>query len=70
MSKAKVKEIRERDGDDLRRDIAGLERKIWELRFERNSEKAGNPSRVRQMRRQVARMLTVLRERELSEAKQ
>jgi len=69
VSKSMVKEIRDRDGDDLRREVAALERKIWELRFERNSEKAGNPSRIRQMRRQVARMLTVLRERELQEAK-
>ena len=62
-----TKEIREKSGDDLRRDVAELERKIWELRFERNSEKAGNPSRIRQMRRQVARSLTVLRERETEE---
>ena len=66
MSK-QMKEIRERSADDLRRDVAELERKIWELRFERNSEKAGNPSRIRQMRRQVARSLTELREREIRE---
>ena len=58
-------EIRERETDDILRDIAALERQIWELRFQRGSEKAGNPSKIRQMRRQVARLMTVLREREL-----
>jgi len=58
-------EIRERSSDDLRRDVAQMEHQIWELRFQEGSEKAGDPSKIRQLRRQVARLLTVLREREL-----
>ena len=61
----KAKSIRERESDDLRREIAAAERKIWELRFQEGSEKAGDPSKIRQMRRDVARMMTILREREL-----
>jgi large subunit ribosomal protein L29 len=57
--------MRERAGDDLRREIAAIEKEIWNLRFRRGSEKAGDPSRIRGLRRDVARMLTVLREREL-----
>ena len=62
---SQMTEIRQRDSDDLLRDVAEIERKIWELRFQRGSEKAGDPSKIRQMRRQVARLKTVLREREL-----
>ncbi len=62
---SQMSDIRERDSDDLLRDAAALERQIWELRFQEGSEKAGNPSKIRQMRRRVARVLTVLREREL-----
>jgi large subunit ribosomal protein L29 len=58
-------DMRLRDTDDLLRDIAAIERQIWELRFQEGSEKAGNPSKIRQMRRKVARLMTVLREREL-----
>jgi large subunit ribosomal protein L29 len=58
-------ELRQREPDDLLRDVAAIERQIWELRFQEGSEKAGNPSKIRQMRRQVARLMTVLREREL-----
>ena len=63
---SRMTDIRERASDDLMRDVAEMERKIWELRFQEGSEKAGDPSKIRQLRRNVARMLTVLRERELA----
>ena len=61
-----TQEMRERAGDDLRREITAIEREIWNLRFRRGSEKAGDPSRIRRLRRDVARMLTILRERDLN----
>ena len=61
----KISDIREKDDDDLRREIASAEKQVWTLRFQRGSEKAGDPSRIRHLRRQVAQMLTVLREREM-----
>ena len=63
---SQISEIRQRASDDLLRDVAAIERQIWELRFQEGSEKAGDPSKIRQLRRSVARMLTVLRERELA----
>lgn len=69
-----VQEMRERAAEDLHREIAAAEKEIWNLRFRRGSEKAGDPSRIRALRRDVARMHTVIRERELGirrgEAKQ
>ena len=58
-------EYREKATDDLRRERATLEREIWDLRFQKGSEKAGDPSKIRRLRRDVARMLTIVREREL-----
>ena len=60
-----VTEMRERAADDIRREIAATEKEIWNLRFRKGSEKAGDPSKIRSLRRDVARMLTVLRERDL-----
>ena len=60
-----VTELRQKPADDLRREIAAAEREIWKIKFQRGSEKAGDPNKVRTMRRQVARMQTLLREREL-----
>lgn len=60
-----VTELRQKPADDLRREIAAAEREIWKTKFQRGSEKAGDPNKVRTMRREVARMKTLLREREL-----
>ncbi len=61
----KIADIREKADDDLRREIAAAEKEIWTLRFQRGSEKAGDPSKIKGLRKGVARTLTVLREREL-----
>lgn len=58
-------ELRQKSPDDLRREIAARERDIWKLKFQKGSEKAGDSNKVRTLRREVARMLTILREREL-----
>ena len=60
-----VGEMRQKPVDDLRREIAAQEREIWKIKFQRGSERAGDPSKVRTLRREVARLLTVLKEREL-----
>ena len=61
----KLTDIRQQDSTTLRGEVAAAEREIWELRFQRGSEKAGDPSKISHLRKKVARMLTVLREREL-----
>ena len=58
-------EMRQKPEEDLRREITAAEREIWKTKFQRGSEKAGDPNKVRSLRREVARMMTVLREREL-----
>jgi len=58
-------EMRQKSVDDLRREIAAAEKEIWKIKFQKGSEKAGDPNKVRTLRRGVARLLTILREREL-----
>jgi large subunit ribosomal protein L29 len=60
-----VNELRQKPAEDLRREITAAEREIWKTKFQRGSEKAGDPNKLRSLRREVARMMTVLREREL-----
>lgn len=60
-----IEEIRARAEEDLRREVAAIEKEIWGLRFRKGSEKAGDPTRIRRLRRDVARMLTVIQERKL-----
>ncbi len=61
----KLTDIRQQDSVTLRGEVAAAEREIWELRFQRGSEKSGDPSKINGLRKKVARVLTILKEREL-----
>ena len=58
-------EFRKRESDDLQADLGEKRREIFNLRFQQASEKAANPELIRALRKDVARIKTVLREREL-----
>ena len=61
----KASEIRARTTTDLLEESGALDREIASLQFRAGSEKGGDPSRIGSLRRDVARIRTVLREREL-----
>jgi large subunit ribosomal protein L29 len=56
------------DGDELTTRLGESRRELFNLRFQLATGQLDNPARVPQVRREVARMLTVLREREILEA--
>ena len=60
-----LKEIRAKETGDLRQELADRVREVFNLRFQKATEKAENPGRIRALRKDVARIKTVLREREL-----
>jgi large subunit ribosomal protein L29 len=59
----KAKEIRELSADDIRARLAELERERFNLRFRGATESLGNPLRLRTIRRDIARLQTVLAEK-------
>ena len=61
----KADELRKRESDDLVSDLGDKRREIFNLRFQQASEKAANPELIRALRKEVARIKTILREREL-----
>ncbi len=61
----KAEEMRSRSTVDLAEEVLGLEREIANLRFRAGSEKATGPSKIGGLKRELARIRTVLREREL-----
>jgi large subunit ribosomal protein L29 len=61
----KADELRKRASDDLTSDLGEKRREIFNLRFQQASEKAANPELIRALRKEVARIKTILREREL-----
>ena len=63
----KVKEIRELTTEEILVKIKESKEELFNLRFQQATGNLEKPSRIRDLRHQVARMKTVLRERELHE---
>lgn len=63
----KVKEIRELTTEEILVKIKENKEELFNLRFQQATGNLEKPSRIRDLRHQVARMKTVLRERELNE---
>jgi len=64
----KVQEIREMPTEEIRRELTERRRALFNLRFQRETEQLERPAEVRRLRKDIARMLTVIRERERAEA--
>ena len=62
----KVKDIRELNSDDLKEKIRDLKKELFDLNNKRVVGVVEKPSRFRQIKRDVARILTILKEREKS----
>ena len=56
------------DGDELAARLGESRRELFNLRFQLATGQLDNPARIGQVRHEVARMLTVLRAREIQEA--
>lgn len=64
----KAQEIREMSDDQIHQEMAALERKVFDLRTQAATEELSVPSELRKARRDIARMRTILRERERAAA--
>lgn len=59
----KITELREKSSDELAADRQGLREEALTLRIQQESGQLENPARIRQARREVARINTLLTER-------
>lgn len=67
---AKAKELREMSSEQLGFALRETQEKLFRLRVQSATEKLDAPSQVRELRREIARIHTLLRERELAAAAQ
>ena len=63
-----VKEIRDKSNTELLQEIESLKEELFNLRFQQATGQLENPSRMKEIRKTIARIKTVITERELSEA--
>ena len=62
MKNTKIKEM---SSQDLEKELSELKSELFKLRFSLATNGLDNPLKVKEVRREIARIKTVLREREL-----
>ncbi|UWR22975.1 50S ribosomal protein L29 [Sulfitobacter sp. S190] len=61
-------ELRDKTPDQLRDDLVNLKKEAFNLRFQQATGQLENPSRLRSVKRDVARVKTILNEKAASAA--
>ena len=62
---SKAAELRDLPDDELFARVDNAKEELFNLRFQQATGQLDNPTRIREVRREVARIATVLREREI-----
>ena len=65
----KIKEIRDKETDQLQKELTERQRHLFDLRSQSVTEKLEDPSQLGKTRKDIARIKTVLRQRELESQK-
>ncbi len=64
-----AQELRDKTPDQLREELVALKKEQFNLRFQSATNQLENPARMRQARRDAARVLTILNEKAADAAK-
>jgi large subunit ribosomal protein L29 len=62
----KATEVRELSAEEIRQRIGESIEELFNLRFQHATDQLENPMRMREVKHDIARMKTILRERELT----
>ena len=63
MAQVKARQLRDKSVDELRQQEIDLRDQIFKLRFQKATGQAENPQRIVLVRKELARVLTVIREK-------
>jgi large subunit ribosomal protein L29 len=65
--KAKLKELRDKSVEDLQREVVEKQKHLFDLRSQAVTEKLEDPTQLTKTRKEIARIKTLIRERELAQ---
>ena len=65
----KINKIKEMSSPDLEKELGELKNELFKLRFSLATNGLDNPMKIKEVRKDIARIKTVLKERELSSEK-
>ena len=63
MAMVKAEELRSKTHDELKTQLTGLKKEAFNLRFQGATGQLENPARMRLVRREIARIKTILTEK-------
>jgi len=63
----KINKIKEMSLSDLQKELGELKTELFKLRFSSKTNGLDNPMKIREVRRDIARIKTELRQRELAQ---
>lgn len=66
VKQMKAKEIREKTVSELNQSLVELKTELFNLRFQLATGELDNPLRINKVKKDIARVKTILRERELN----
>ena len=64
MARVKADAMRDQTADEIRARVAELREELFNLRFRNSMKQLDNPLKIREGRREISRLLTVLGEKE------
>jgi len=64
----KASEIRDLSPDEIRGKVVNLKEELFNLRFQHGASQLENPQKIKQTKRVLARMKTIIRENEINKA--
>ncbi|HHY92515.1 MAG TPA: 50S ribosomal protein L29 [Firmicutes bacterium] len=62
----KAKELQDLTDGELQEKLSGFKEELFNLRFQMATRQLDNPMRIREVRKSIARIKTILRQRELA----
>ena len=65
----KINKIREMSSPDLEKELGELKSELFKLRFSLATNGLDNPMKIKEVKKDIARINTILRQRELEESK-
>ena len=64
----KASELREKSVDELKNELANLKDELFRLRFHLAINQLDNPMRIKAVKKDIARIMTILRDNEIKAA--
>ena len=64
----KAPTLRERSPEELAKTLSDLEEQLFKLRFQKSTGQIENPVKIREVRKDIARVLTVMNEHRAKES--